>query len=365
MRSLYQKINKYVSLGAIIIFAISIFSAVVYLFCAIFEKFADFINLICAPIRAALSVVTSIVPFSIFEIILVLTPLWGALLIFFAIKISKKGTIASIKYLCIILCIPLCYFISFVWTFASGYHMTPIEQRMELDREETTSKELYQALDYLTSELNELKGEIAYDGNGASIMPYSYKEMSKKVSQAYKEMSRDTGLLKTFNSRVKPVIFSDLMAYTHISGVYISLTGESNINTAYADYIVASTSAHEMAHQRGIAKEDEASFVGFLALSYSSDPYLKYSAYLDVYYYLLSDLASTSPDLAKEVYAKLDNDVKKDREAFVKDFQKYKDSVASTVTDKVNDSYLQANGDKNGTKSYNLVSELVCAYLNK
>lgn len=363
MRSLYQRINKYVPLGAIIIFALTIFSAIIYAFCAVFEKFADFINLLCSPIRAVLSGITSIAPFSIFEIILMLIPVWATFLIVFAVKMAKKGTAASIRYLCIVICIICVYFISFVWTFASGYHTTPIEKRLDLDREKITANELYEALDIMTSEINQLTSQIAYDENGASVMPYSYKEMSKKISSAYKEMACKTGIIKTFNSRVKPIILSNPMAYTHISGVYISLTGESNINTAYADYIIASTSAHEMAHQRGIAREDEASFVGFLALSYSDDAFLKYSAYLDVYYYMLSDLSGSSPELANEVYARLSPQAKADRRAFINSFEKYRDSVASEVTDKVNDSYLQANGDKDGTKSYNLVSELACAYL--
>ena len=207
-------------------------------------------------------------------------------------------------------------------------------------------------------------GSITYDENGASVLPYSYREMSDKISTAYEIMAKDTGIFKTFNSRVKPIALSNIMAYTHISGVYIPITGEANVNTAFSDYIVASTSAHEMAHARGIAKEDEASFIGFLALSYSDDSYLKYSAYLDAYFYLLSDLSRTSPKKASEIYNMLDKKIINDRNAYIKCFDKYKNSPISDASNKVNDAYLQANGDKNGTKSYNLVSELVCAYLN-
>ena len=102
-----------------------------------------------------------------------------------------------------------------------------------------------------------------------------------------------------------------------------------------------------------------------MALSYSNDPYLKYSGYLNVYYYLLSDLSKTSNEKAKEIYSKLDFEIKNDHNAYVKSFEKYKNSTASKVTEKVNDSYLQINGDKNGTNSYNLVSRLVCAYLTR
>ena len=365
MRNLYRKVNKFVPLWSIIVFSLTIFSVLIYLLCALFEKFADFINVLCVPIRAALSVVTSIFPFSLFETFIFLSPFLLAFLIVLAVKIAKKGTIPTVRYLTVIVSIPLCYFIMFVWTFGSGYHTTTVENKLEISTDEISTEDMKEALSYLTNELNELKKEINYDQNGASVMPYSYGELSKKVSKAYSEMAKDTNLVKTFSSRIKPIILSDPMAYTHISGVYIALIGEANVNTAFSDYIITSTTAHEMAHQRGIAREDEASFVGFLALSYSSDPYLKYSAYLTVYYYLLSDLSKSSSEDAKNIYANLDIDIKNDYKAYVKSFEKYKDSTASKVTDTVNNSYLQANGDKDGTNSYNLVSKLVCAYLTQ
>lgn len=365
MRTLYRRINKFIPLGAVIIFSLALISGIIYLICALFPIFADKFNMLCAPIRLVLSTITSMFPFSIFEAFLINVPALIIALIYLAVKISKKGTRATVRYLCIILCIPLTYFIFFVWTFASGYHTTPIEDKLQIDTESVTDEDMSLALEELSNELNKLKNEIIYDKTGASELPYSYGEMSKKISSAYEKMANDTSLVKTFSSRVKPIILSEPMAYTHISGVYIAVTGESNVNVAYPDYIIASTATHEMAHQRGIARENEASFVGFLASCYSDDPYIKYSAYLNVYYYLLSDLTKSNPNLAKETYNKLDNDVKNDYYAYVKSFQKYKGSVASKVSESVNDTYLQVNGEKNGTNSYNLVSKLVCAYLTQ
>ena len=256
------------------------------------------------------------------------------------------------------------YFISFVFTFASGYHTTTIAEKMDLDTEISAS-ELYCATISLTEELNKLSSEISYDDSGASIMPYSYKELSKRVIASYQALASKTAIIDTFYSRIKPIALSKPMTYTHISGIYTSITGEANINTNYPDFIIASSSAHEMAHQRGVAREDEASFVGFLALMESDDPFLRYCAYLDVYSYLISDLKATDKELYNEAKNQLSSLVSKDLSAYSKSFSKYRDSIVSDVADKINDSYLQANGDKNGTKSYQLVSKLVCAYINK
>ncbi len=363
MRSLFQKVREYMPLGSMIIFALTFVSALIYALCAVSCRFADFINYETTPVRIVLSAFSSIVPFSVFEIILILSPIWVFLLVFLAIRVAKKGKKQTIKMLMCIISVVLCYFISFVFTFGSGYHTTKIEDKLGLNREGITPNELYLATEAVANELNELSIQISYDENGASVLPYSYNELSEKICDAYYNLSSKTGLFNSFNSRVKPILLSKPMTYTHISGVYISLTGEANINTNYPDYIVVSSSAHEMAHQRGIAREDESSFVGFLALISSDDPYLKYSAYLDVYSYLLSDLKNADSELYKSAKALTNSRVNGDMRAYSKQFEKYQDSLASNVTNSINNSYLQANGDKNGTESYRLVSELVCAYL--
>ena len=59
----------------------------------------------------------------------------------------------------------------------------------------------------------------------------------------------------------------------------------------------------------------------------------------------------------------LDSRVKGDLDSYSRFFDKYRDSVASEVTGNLNDSYLQANGQKEGTKSYGMIVDLTCAYL--
>ena len=363
MRNLYRKVNDYIPCWCLIIFALTIFSGIIYFLCALFEGFAGFINKASIPIRAITSILSSAFPFSVAEVFIILLPIWTILLVFLAIKLSKKGKKGSSQFLSILFSFFCLYFIFFVWTYASGYHMKPIEEKMELNREELTNEDVYNATIILSNELNSLANEIKYDEKGASIMPYSYKEMSKKITQAYKSFSRETGIVSTFNSRVKPLILSKPMMYTHLSGIYICLTSEANVNTSYPDFIIISSAAHEMAHQRGIAREDEASFIAFLVSRYSDDSFFKYSAYLDVYIDLLIDLKKRDQELYNLAREKIDNRIIDDYNAFSKSFKEYSDSLASDISDKINNTYLQANGDKDGTASYNKVSQLVCAYL--
>ena len=62
-----------------------------------------------------------------------------------------------------------------------------------------------------------------------------------------------------------------------------------------------------------------------------------------------------------EVYRKIDNSVRREFVAYSNFFDKYRDSVASEVADKVNDTYLKVNGTE-GSVSYGLVVDIAVAY---
>jgi hypothetical protein len=207
-----------------------------------------------------------------------------------------------------------------------------------------------------------LAPEIAYDDTNASVMPYSYDELSKKVYFGYEVFTEKYGVLHNFASRIKPIMLSEPMTYTHISGIYSFMTGEANLNVNFPDFIVASSAAHEMAHQRGVAREEEANFVAFMVCINAEDSFLNYSGYLDVFNSVSGALYSVDAELYGDVISRLDKRVIKDLISYSEFFDKYRDSVASDVTDSLNDKYLQMNGQEQGSRSYGMVTDLCVAY---
>ena len=113
-------------------------------------------------------------------------------------------------------------------------------------------------------------------------MPYDYGRMSDKLVDAYRDLSGKYGFIQKLDSRVKTVMLSEPWTYTHITGVYTFFTGESNLNVNMPDYTLPFTAAHEFAHQRGVAREDEANFIAYIACINSDDPYIKYSGALSM-----------------------------------------------------------------------------------
>jgi hypothetical protein len=126
------------------------------------------------------------------------------------------------------------------------------------------------------------------------------------------------------------------MTYTHISGVYTFFTGEANLNVNFPDYVLPYTAAHEFAHQRGIAREDEANFVAFLVCMESDDAYIRYSGALNIYEYVVSALYSANKELYKENYAKLPTKMIAERIAFSKFFDKYRENTVADVSEATN-----------------------------
>ena len=146
-------------------------------------------------------------------------------------------------------------------------------------------------------------------------------------------------------------------------GMYTYYTGEANINTEFPDYSTPFTVAHEMAHQRGIAREDEANFMAYLICTASEDPFIRYSGYLNMYEYTQNALYSADKKAYAKVSGTLCMEAKYDMESYRVFFMQYKDSKAAGVADTLNDAFLKGNGQEEGTRSYGLVVDLAVAYI--
>ena len=101
--------------------------------------------------------------------------------------------------------------------------------------------------------------------------------------------------------------------------------------------------------------------MAFLVCIRSEDAYIRYSGYLNLYEYVASALYSASPTLYWEVYGALPRSVTKEMAAYSDFFDQYRESVASEVSETVNNTFLTIQGTP-GTKSYGMVVDLAVAY---
>lgn len=329
--------------------------------------FADFFNqCISQPLRILLATLTSSLPFSLAEALLLFSPVALGLLICYAVRNCTHSWRAVGIYLLRVLSFVCLFFILFVLVFNAGYFGATLEDesKLDLDRQKVSADELYVTALHLTEDIKREAQQVTYEYQNFSVMPYTLAELNGKLMDAYDAFCAEHGFLSHFDSRVKPVMLSVPMSYTHVTGVYSYFTGEANLNVDFPDYTLPFTAAHELAHQRGIAREDEANFIAYLVCIGSDDPYIRYSGYLNMYEYVANALYSADDELYFEVRSHLPDAVKHEQWAYSAFFDRYRDSTASEVSGTVNDTYLKLQGTE-GTRSYGLVVDLAVAYDKK
>lgn len=337
---------------------------VIHILSSMIPSFADFmIRYPCAAVRFVLAKLTMWIPFSLAEMIIMLVPIIFIVLVVVGIIISSKGTTKQYTGMTASLLAAISFFYStFVFTLAPGYQGSTLDQKLELSADPVSAAELYDTAVYLTDEINKIIDTIDFTPNGASVMPYDLDEMNDKLAAAYKSAAKKYDFISPLNSNLKYVILSKPMSYTHITGVYTFFTGESNINVNFPDYTIPYTAAHELAHQRGTARENEANFVAFLACMEIDDAYIRYSAYTNMLEYVLSALSSASSELYSSMWERFDGKTIGEFNAYSIFYKEYQQSTVSNISSTINNTYLQSQGVKEGSQSYGLVVDLMVAY---
>lgn len=365
-RALWQPVPKEherVPLFSKICLCISALCLVIYVMAIISESFADVFNrYVSGAFRFIFAKITNILPFSFAELILMIIVPVAIGYIVFAIRHRCDTWKSVISALSVPVSVVAIIFSCFVLNLGTAYRTPTLDKKLEIEQVDVTKENLYDTAVYLVESMNSLSEEIEYGSDRFSQMPYSFDEMNNKLIDAYDNFCDEYDFIYTFDSRLKPVLMSRAMSYMHTLGVYTFFTGEANINVDFPDYTTPYTAAHELAHQRGIAREDEANMMAFLVCERSDDAYIRYCAYLNMYEYVVSALYQTDPALYREVRDMLDAGPRAELSAMNKFFSHYSGSTASKVSSAVNDTFLKVQGTE-GEISYNLVVELTVSYL--
>ncbi|MDL2287198.1 DUF3810 domain-containing protein [Eubacteriales bacterium OttesenSCG-928-G02] len=344
---------------------IFLFSLLIYFLCRAITPFAEWMSRYPSQgLRFLFSKITGILHFSIAEMLLILLPLIAVLYLYFAFRyIKHNDTKFFVKCIMPLISFLMVLLILFSLMFAPGYFRYDLAENLNLQREAISPAELFDTSKWLSAELDTVIGKIKFNHENASYMDLSYNRLVEMMNSAFDDFAYKYDFINSFDSNPKPIMLSEPMTYTHISGVYSFFTGEANINVNYPDFVIPYTVAHEMAHQRGIAREDEANFIAFLVCMESDNAYIKYSGIVNTLKYILNALYSADKDLYKE-YQKNHSHKEMNGElnAFSDFFKKYENSTANKITSATNNSFLQSQGQSAGVKSYNLVVDLAVAY---
>lgn len=158
--------------------------------------------------------------------------------------------------------------------------------------------------------------------------------------------------------KIKPASLGNGLNYFGIQGYYNPLSGEGQFNTHLPDFMHPFVVAHEMAHQTGIAAEDDANLMAYIICSSAPQPVFRYSAYLNLFTYAFSELKEKLPQYSDLLWDQL-NQKSKDDIAFLRQIRQHYKGYLRGFSLSLYDQYLLWQGQEKGLDSYNTVTRWV------
>lgn len=313
-----------------------------------------------------ISLITGLIPISLAELIILILPiLLVSLLVKFIIRLKKdkqNRKINALKGLINILCVFSIGLFSFTLLGGLNYYRYTFSYYSNLEIDKYSVEELYGLTKYLAGQANDLRNQItSVDDNEVFDLSISKYKLAKEVGKAMKSLSKEYPVFGGYYAPPKPVLLSEFMSRAEITGTFIPFTMEANVNIDVPDYVIPYTMLHEMAHQRGFMREDEANYIAYIAGMRSDNIEIMYSSTMLALISSGNALYGQDKDLYFEIRDMYSDGIIKDIRANTDYWAKYEDTVISTVSNKINDTYLKANAQEDGVKSYGRMVDLLLA----
>ncbi|NLZ82968.1 MAG: DUF3810 domain-containing protein [Clostridiales bacterium] len=317
-----------------------------------------------------ISLITNLFPFSIAELLLIALPvLITFILVRFIIKFvkDKNKLWYNLGYgLLNLACVVSVALFLFVILAGINYYRYSFSLYSNLVVRNSSIEELYSLTEELARDANHIRQMVvAEDEEGVFELSSTIYELSDYVADAMSELGDEYPVLDGYYGAPKPVFLSSLMSYTEITGVFFPYTMEANVNVDIPDYSIPSTMLHELAHLRGFMREDEANYIAYLAGVKSNNADINYSSTMLALIISGNALYRENSDMYFEIRDLYSEEVLRDIRANSAYWQKYEDTVISTVSNKINDTYLKANNQTDGVKSYGRMVDLLLAKYRK
>ena len=316
-----------------------------------------------APVIQAVGKLWSFLPFSVAEVIIALgiaaSLLWPirALVLF----VKQRRFRDFLRRVLAMVCALLWAWSIFCWSWNCTYYSTGFAARNGLSKAPYVPEQLVEATVYFAWSAAQLSDDVPRNEDLSFAL--STRECFSRGVSVYDNLSDQFPDLALSHRQAKPLVCSRFQSILGYTGIYFPFTGEANVNVDQVTCLVPATIAHEMAHQRLIASEQECNFLGVLACVTCDDVVYQYSGYLMGLIYLVNALEAMSPQLVDEIM----------RQFFTpelyKDWQdnyEYWDAlktptreVANEAMDQVYDGNLKSQGQELGLMSYSACVDLL------
>lgn len=314
------------------------------------------------PLHRVLSRLTDRLPFSAAELLIAAAVLLTVTYIgVMTVRIIRGGGRWKLAYklLVSISGFVLLVYALFCMLWGVYYYGDDFISRSGLESGPVSTAELEKVTRYFADLANEYSDKVERDASGHYRADRA--EILARSPEVFLNAEETFPCLAGPAVHAKGVLCSRVMSYTDFTGFFFPFTAEANVNTDFPPGLFASTVAHELSHQRGVAKEQEANFVAVAAsLEYGDADYV-YSAALLAYTHLGNALYTADREAWQEIYSGLNElvlgDFAQDR-AYWRQFE----TPVRTVSNTVYEGFLHSYEQTLGLKSYGACVDLLVNY---
>lgn len=319
-------------------------------------------------VAAFFRVIFGWLPFSIGDILYGLAALWLVWRLVKGVRalvkrqVTRESLLNSGKRTVIIL---LGVYIIFNAFWGINYNREGIYRQVGVPLDTFSYAELHDVSFMLTDKLNLTKSFLIRN----KVTYPSNRDLFAKVKAAYEKTVKVYPFLGYTHVSIKPSIWSWVGNYTGFTGYYNPFTGEAQVNTLVPGLLQPFVACHEVGHQLGYAKENEASAVGYIAALHSGDSLLLYSTYFELFNaarreLLLRSYLKGDTTMRQQLSERLIPEVKADIREVAAFFSRHKNPVEPFVRQGYA-LYLRNNNQPSGLRSYDEVTAFLIAWYRR
>ena len=290
--------------------------------------------------------ISSLFPFAFGDILytlLISFALWQIFLFFKKRKSWVKADRFNIPLK--LLNVLLILYISFKLLWGLNYSRPSITQQLKISGQKYSVKELVLLGNFFINRVNVLQPKVNPNLN------YNIVTLRERATASYRKLALKDPFFNYSCTSVKPVLNSWVVSKIGIEGYYNPLSGEANVNMKLLPWVLPFVTCHEISHQLGVAREDEANLVAYLVGINSSDVNFQYAVNYNMLRYILFEIRFKSPEDYLAMRTKIDPAVLANFKAENEFWRKYNGQM-SNYMGAAFDKFLKLNNQKRGIKSY-------------